>query len=138
MHSSKYKYSIHNFIICLQSVKLNYQKKISNSDQPLTPINAILRISTIPLKEKHRINYIIESLSSSTHIKHRILAYKYLQQFIYKYEKYNQLTLKSKTKKIYNALYTIALTHIYIVYKLLNSKKPLFTYYYLIKSNTKQ
>lgn len=150
MKSFKYNYTIYNFIICLKSIKLYqadtfhinklYQKKIFNSNQNLILINKILNIRKKSKEKKYRINNIIKHHSSSAQTKHSLLFHKYIQNFTYQYKeqsKYNfEHCVNINTKKN-NVIQTVAFTYVYILYKLLNSKNPIYIYYYLTRQNTK-
>jgi len=150
MQSFKYNYVVSNFIICLKSIKLYspkifhldkfHQKNIFKYSPILISINTILNITKISKNEKYRINNIIQSFSLYAQIKHTIVAYKYIQQFKYQYKKHSKYKFEpfiNLDKKQTNTINTIAFTYIYILYKILNSKNPLFIYYYLTKHNKK-
>lgn len=139
MLSSKYKYSTHNFIICLKSIKIHQEintlKYIPNLHQFLIVIYTILKIRTQSIQKKLRLHYIITNYSFYAQRKHNLLIYKYVQKFTHEYKKYMLVLHVNKKRK--NIIYTMACTYIYILYKLLKSKNPLFIYYFLIKNNQK-
>lgn len=150
MKSFKHNYTIHNFIICLKSIKLYqtytshinklYQKRTFNSNQNLILINTILNIKTISKQKKYRINNIIKHYSSSAQKKHSLLFHKYIQNFTYQYKEQGKHNFENcvdiNTKKK-NVLHIIAFTYVYILYKVLNSKNPIYIYYHLTRHNTK-
>ena len=150
MKSLKDNYKTHNFITCLKSIKLYdidishayklHQKNILKYSQSLISISIILKIRTISKQKKYRINNIIKSQSSYTQKKQRILAHKYIQNFTYQYTKQKEGHLEYSTNintNKQNKMNIIAFTYIYILYKLLNSKNPLYMYYYLIQQKKK-
>lgn len=150
MKSFKYNYTIYNFIICLKSIKLYqtdtfhihklYQKKICKPNQSLISINTMLNIRKVSKQKKYRIHNIIKHFSSSAQKKHSTLFHKYIQNFTYQYKeqsKYNFdncVNIKTKKKSI---IHTVALTYVYILYRILNSKNPLYIYHYLTQNNAR-
>ena len=146
MQPFKYKYSIHNFIICLESIKLyqlNYyhlqklhQKDIFHSNKILLSIYTIVDINVKTKNEKYRIYNILRNYSLCINNQNKIFFHQYLQRFTYKYKKYHKHNLNkiiNKSKKLQTFLRIISLTYIYIIYKFLNTKTPWFIYYKLIQ-----
>lgn len=150
MKSFKCNYTEYIFIICLKSLQLYktsflhihklYQKNTLNPGQSLISINTILNIRRISRQKKYRINNILKNYSSHTKAEYNTLYYKYIQNFKYQYKKrkpYNLkyfIDIKTKKKHIIN---NMAVTYIYILYKLLNSNNPLYIYYFLTQQRKK-
>ncbi len=133
-------YSTNKFLICLESAKLPYQRyypldKISIVDW----LNVYVRILTIVLnlkKETFRDQCRLKSiLSSYQHYISEKIKKKYTERFIYNYIKSHKNTLKYNVNKKNTRLQSLklkALTYIYIIYKILQSKHPVYTYFLLV------
>lgn len=133
-------YSTNKFLICLESAKLSYQTpdpiyEISNVDS----LNTYVKILTIVLglkkkhfQEQYRVRYILDSYRYYTD---KEVQKKYTERFIYNYIKSHSNTVhdninKKKTKL--KALRLKALTCIYLIYKFLQSRYPVYAYFLLI------
>lgn len=140
--SIKYKYSRYSFNICLQANELNqhknttlilkYPEKRIEAFQIIFTAYSTLKTNNISSKEKIKLTYILSHYLLSSCKRKNLIINKYIQKFIYRYNKhYNHAIIISNEKK-QATVYLIALIYLYTIYKLLKSKNPLFTYFKLI------
>ena len=142
------RYSFTCFNICLKSINSNvfitsYFYPLHRPDtmyKKIRCINTILRIENMKLKQKIRFNFLLNNYSLYHTNKYSLLIYKYKAKFQYLYKTYykSKLSFKGTTQKRYQTFIAIkARTYLYTVYRLLNSKYPLFIFYYLFNSKNK-
>lgn len=133
-------YSTNKLLICLESAKLPYQiyyhiDEISVVDW----LNVYVKILTIVLnlkKETFRDQCRLKNILSSYryYISEKVKE-KYTERFTYNYIRSHKNTLKCNINKKNTRLQALklkALTYIYIVYKILQSKHPVYTYFLLV------
>lgn len=133
MRSFKSKYSIRNGIISLKSTKLD-KRYLSKFNLIIGLIENILEIRMFTGRRKYRINYILTEYSIYKKTKNRTILNKNIEKFTYSYRQYytNSLTGFLYKKGLY-VMKCILLTYMYLVYKLLSSRNPVFIYYHFIQ-----
>ena len=136
-------YSIKNFLICLESAKISSLK-----DYCLEPLSTtrwsyihvkilktIMSLKKAPYEEKHRLKYLLSSYITPIDKKIHNINKKYTQRFTYNYLKfYEDIPTYDKEKKD-KTLWAIkmrALTYVYLIYKILQSKHPIYSFFRLI------
>lgn len=137
-------HSINHFLVCLNSAKLPYKKDynlytiptINLSNVHLAVLQAISALREHPTKDRFRLKYILDSYR---YYANKAIENKYSQRFIYNYIKFYKNTLQYNIHKKHKILWGLklqALTYIYLVYKILQSRHPLYSYFLLITNGT--
>ena len=136
------KHTIYNLITYSRSIKLTYintlqqQKLYSTNKRKNTKrfnfIHLILNSKKI-LQIDSRVACILihYAFNLNKSIKHFLLFSKYFQSYVHTYEKQKSLYLKVyiyQTKNIKYPINVISLNTVYIIYKLMKSKHPIYIY----------
>lgn len=144
----KYNYSINNLVICLKSAQIGGQltneREIISQQSPnafyYTLAPTILHLNRKTLQEKLRIKYILKSYSSGKTNGSLSVLDKYKHKFKYNFCRFHSYIMPPniyKKKPFFHAFELIPLTYLYIIYKLIKSKNPIYIYMRLIKVNNK-
>lgn len=142
------KHTIYNLITYLRSLKLTYintlqkQQRYSTNKQQKTEIFNYICLalnSKKILQINSRIKCILISYTCSLNksIKNYSIFSKYFQSYLYTYKQQKKLYLKVYMNKKTNIEYPISLISlniIYIIYKLINSKHPIYIYNQIYKN----
>ncbi len=135
------KHTTYNILACLRSLKFSYIKSLYKkrllllkqeyNSEVLILIKLILKLHSL-LYFKFKIEDLLKNYASNQQIKKDSLLSKYLQSYIYLSKKQNNFYFNfsiNKSKKITLPLSLIGLKSLYITYKLLQSKHPIYIYY---------
>ena len=138
-------HTTYNIITFLKSLKFSYINSlytrpcylIKNTDnlRKLTVINVILKLSKM-LYRRLKIEYILEYYASNKQLKIENLLSKYLQSYEYFLRKENNFYFNISTnitQIITSPLHLIGLQSLYITYKILQSKHPIYIFYKINK-----
>lgn len=142
------KHTIYNLITCLRSLKLTYvdtlQKRqlYSTNKQKKTEKFNLIRLalnSKNILQIDSTIEYILinYTLSLSKTVKDYSIFFKYLQSYSYTYKQQKNLYLKVYINQKKNREYPIRIINlniVYIIYKLMKSKHPIYIYNQIYKN----
>ena len=142
------KHTIYHLITYLRSLKLTYintlqkQQLYSTNKQQKTEIFNYICLalnSKRVLQIDSKIECILISYTCSLNksIKNNSIFSKYFQSYLYTYKQQKKLYLKvymDKKTKIKYPISVISLNVIYIIYKLINSKHPVYIYNQIYKS----
>ena len=138
-------HTTYNIITCLKSLKVSYisslykrpcylMKNIYNLEQ-LTTISIILKLNSM-LYHKLKIEYILKHYASNKQLKIDSLLSKYLQSYKYFLRKHKNFYLNVSTditQKITEPLHLIGLQSLYITYKILQSRHPIYIFHKINK-----
>ena len=119
------------------------QKNTVFNNAVLLPICNILDITRKQKNEKSKITSILTSYSESDQWSSGVAALmsqKYIQRFIYKYQKHHKYSLKDYrhiTNNKKDKLNIVALTSLYMLYRCLKTKHLFFVYKSFTKSTAK-
>ena len=142
------KHTIYNLITCSKSLKLTFidtlqkQKLYSTNKQQKTEkfnfIRLILNSKNI-LQIDSRVECILTNYAFPLNksIKNFPLFSKYFQSYLYTYKKQRRLYLKVyiyKEKDIEYPINVISLNAVYIIYRLMKSKNPIYVYNQIYKN----
>ena len=142
------KHTIYNLVTCLRSLKLTYistlqkQQLYSTNKQQRTERFNLIRLvlnSKKILQIESEIEYILINYAFSLNksIKNYSIFSKYLQSYLYTYKQQNSLYLKVYMNKEKNREYPIKVINlniVYIIYRLIKSKHPLYIYNQIYKN----
>lgn len=142
------KHTIYNLITCLRSLKLTYvsilQKRqlYSTNKKKKTERFNLIRLalnSKKILKVDSKIDCILinHTFALNKSIKNYSIFSKYLQSYLYTYKKQKSLYLKvyiNKDKDREYPLKVISLNIVYVIYKLMKSKHPIYIYNQIYKN----
>ena len=132
------KNSTYNTITYLRSLKNTFSK--SEYEEKLYLTNKVYNVSLLALinftLKPHKILYKKFNITSllkyyTVNKKHSVLS-KYMKSYVYTSSKQNNFSIKfyrSMEKKMETPISLIALNSLYINYKLLKSRNPLYIYY---------
>ena len=134
------KHTTYNIVTCLKSLKFSYVNllykrqyyliKIIYNFEKLTLISIVLKLHNM-LYHKFRIEYILKNYASNKQREKDSLLSKYLQSYRYLSKKRNNFYFNVSTninKKITSPLNLIGIQSLYITYKVLQSKHPIYIY----------
>ena len=136
-------YSIRNFIICLESAKMSsledyYLEPIFTTHWPYIHVKilkTIMSFKKTPYKEKYKFKYLLSSYVLPLNKKNHNINKKYTQRFTYNHLKfYKDIPVYDKERKD-KTIWVIkrqALIYIYLIYKILQSKNPVYSFFCLI------
>lgn len=132
------KHTVYNLIIYLRSLKLTYIN--------ISTLRKQLLYSTNKQQKTEIFNYIYLALNSkkilqiNSRIKYILINYtfsKHFQAYLYTYKRQKKLYVKVWMNKKTNIKYPISiisLNIVYVIYKLINSKHPIYIYNQIYKN----
>lgn len=135
------KHTTYNIMACLRSLKFSYIKSLDKrqlflikqkyNSEVLILINLILKLHNL-LHFKFKIEYLLKKYTSNQQLEKDSLISKYLQSYKNLSKKQNNFHFNfciNKSKKITLPLSLIGLKYLYVTYKILQSKHPIYIYY---------
>ena len=142
------KHTIYNLIICLRSLKLTYvntlqkqQLYLTNKQQKTEKFNLIRLIlnskKILQVDSSIKCLLINYAFPLSKSIKNCPNFSKYFQSYLYTYKQKKSLYLKvyvHKETKIEYPISVISLNVVYIIYRLMRSKHPIYIYNQIYKN----
>jgi hypothetical protein len=134
-------HATYNILTCLRSLKFSYINSLYKrpyyliqkiySFEKSTLINIILKLNN-KRYHKLKIEYILTNYASNKQLKIEYLLSKYLQSYKYFLRKQNNFYFNVSTninQKTTSPLHLTGLQSLYITYKILQSKHPIYIYH---------